>query len=192
MDRFQDVIARFDAANAEDPHTELADGVPRPRELLYGERMSRWLERVAPGASEPLRLAVRCQHLRRWQIPRDRYPMDGAGYKRWRTTLLRFHAEQAGEILAAAGYAPEEVARVQALVRKERLRTDPEAQALEDAACLVFLENGLADFAGKHPRDKVIDILQKTWKKMSERARALALALALPEGVAALVREALA
>ncbi len=192
MDRLDAALARFDAANAEDPNRELVDGVPRPKELVYGRRMSGWLERLAPGASEALRLAVRCQHLRRWTVPRERFPMDGAGYKRWRAAAGRFHAEAAGAILREVGYSAEEIGRVQALVRKEGLRSDPEAQRLEDVACLVFLESYFADFATKHARAKVIDIVRKTWKKMSDPARAAALELPLPAGARALVEAALA
>jgi hypothetical protein len=190
--RLEAAFAAFDAANAEDPSREIVDGVPQPRELVYARRMSRWLERLEPGASEALVLAARCQHLRRFTIPRDRYPMDGAGYKRWRATLARFHADAAAEILGRLGYADAEIARVQALVRKEKLRTDPEAQTLEDVACLVFLESTLDDFARKHAPAKVIDILRKTWGKMSERARTAALELPLPREARALVDEALA
>ncbi len=191
MERLESALARFDAANAEDPNRELVDGSERPKELVYGERMSRWLERLAPGASEALRLAVRCQHLRRWTIPRDRYPMDGAGYKRWRATLGRFHAEAAGAILRELGYSDADIGRVQALVRKEGLKSDPEAQTLEDVACLVFLESYFPDFATRHARDKVIDIVRKTWKKMSGPARAAALELPMPSEARALVEEAL-
>jgi hypothetical protein len=192
MGRLEVALARFDEANGEDPSQELDGDLRQPRELLYARRMSRWLERLRPDASEALRLAVRCQHLRRWTIPRDRYPMDGAGYKRWRTTLARYHADAAGAILREVGYGEDEIARVQALVRKEKLRTDPEAQTLEDAACLVFLETGLEAFALKHEPAKVIDILRKTWAKMSPQAHAAALALPLAPEARALVEAALA
>jgi hypothetical protein len=191
MDRLEIAFARIDKANREDPNQEIVEGVPQPKEWVYARRMSHWLDRLVPDASEPLRLAVRGQHLRRWTIPRDRYPMDGAGYKRWRTTLSRFHADEAAAILRDVGYGDVEIARVQALIRKEKLKTDPEAQALEDAACLVFLESAFADFAKKHPREKVIDILQKTWLKMSPRAQAEALKLRLSPDELALVRAAL-
>jgi hypothetical protein len=180
--RFPAALARIDAANAEDPHG---------KELLYSQRMTAWLERLAPDASEALRLAVRAQHLRRWTIPRGRYPMDLAGYKRWRTTLASFHAETVGAILREVGYDEATLARVQALVRKERLKLDPEAQLLEDVACLVFLENYFAEFARQHDEEKLIGIVQKTWKKMSERGRAAALGLELAPEVRGLVEQAL-
>lgn len=190
--RFDRAIERFDAANAADPTVESVAGEPVPKELAYARRMSAWLQRLDPGASEPLRLAVRAQHIERWRIARADYPEGRAGYKRWRSELARMHAEVAAAILAEVGYPPETIARVEDLVQKRRLTSDPEAQTLEDTACLVFLDHYIADFAAKHPDDKVVDILRKTWKKMSERARATALALDLPDQVAALVRRALA
>jgi len=178
--QFQQAIARFDAANAEDPNRESWQGEAQPKELLYARRISGWLERLNPDASEALRLAVRAQHIRRWTIPRRDYPPGKAGYKRWRSTLARFHAETAGAMLVDVGYDAETIRRVQALIRKEQLKQDPEAQCLEDAACLVFLENDFADFAQKHDEAKVIDIVRKTWKKMSPAGHAAALGLALP------------
>ena len=190
--RFQQALARFDAANATDPNRETWQGAEYPKELLYAQRMSGWLERFAPDASEALRLAVRAQHIRRWTIPRGDYPEGKAGYKEWRTTLSRFHAQTAGEILAGVGYDDETIRRVQGLIRKEQLKRDPETQCLEDVICLVFLESYFADFSQKHDEAKVIDILQKTWKKMSPAGHAAALGLALPEGARELVGKALA
>src|SRR3954466_9275916 len=137
-DRFAEAIRRFDAANAEDPNREADEsGALVSSELLYARRMTAWLARLYPDASEALRLAARAQHLRRWMIARDRYPIDRAGYHRWRTALYSFHAEQAGAILRECGYDETTVARVGSLLRKERLKADAEAQALEDVACLV-------------------------------------------------------
>jgi hypothetical protein len=189
--RFRAAIARIDAAHAEDPSREVVDGREVPRELLYAERMTRWLERLAPEASEALRLAVRAQHLRRWSIPRDRYPMDRHGYLRWRTELAREHAESTGEILRAVGYDEETIRRVQALLRKQGLRTNEETQILEDAACLVFLEHDFAAFARKQEEAKLIEILRKTWLKMSPRAHTAALALPLAPEHRSLVERAL-
>ena len=190
--RFQQALARFDAANATDPNRETWQGTEYPKELLYAQRMSGWLERFAPDASEALRLAVRAQHIRRWTIPRGDYPEGKAGYKEWRTTLSRFHAQTAGEILAGVGYDDETIRRVQGLIRKEQLKRDPETQCLEDVICLVFLESYFADFSQKHDEAKVIDILQKTWKKMSPAGHTAALGLALPEGAKEIVEKALA
>lgn len=185
-------ISRIDAANAEDPNRSLVDGQPVPHELHYARRMTQWLERLEPGASDALRLAVRCQHLRRWMIPRSQYPMTRAGYHRWRADLGRFHAEKAAEILGGVGYDGATVARVQSLVRKEGLKTDPETQTLEDAACLVFLEDEFGDFAARHDEEKIVNILVRTWGKMSQRGRAAALALDLPAPQRALIEKALA
>lgn len=189
-ERFERAIPLIDAANAADPN--IAAGGDRPKELVYSEQMTRWLEALAPNASAALRLAVRAQHIRRWEIPRDRYPMDRIGYLKWRTDLKHFHAKLAGEILGKAGYDAITIARVQALIRKDRLKQDDEAQTLEDVACLVFLENYFADFAKQHDAEKVVEIVRKTWKKMSPNGHAMALRLDIPKDARALVEKALA
>jgi hypothetical protein len=189
--RFQAAIERIDRANREDPNREVWEGVEYPKELLYAERMTRWLARLAPEASEPLRLAVRAQHLRRWESPRSAYPMDRAGYHRWRSDLQRFHAEAAGEILREVGYDDATIGRVQSLLRKERLKLDSEAQILEDVACLVFLESYFADFAQRHDEEKLIPIIRRTWAKMSEQGRQAALSLPLSPDYLALIQRAL-
>lgn len=184
-------IAEFDAANAKDPNRESFYGIEQPKELAYSQRMTEWLQRLDPDASETLRLAARAQHIRRWTIPRSDYPMDRAGYRRWRTVLAKFHAETAGRILRDLGFEEETVQRVGSLIRKERLKLDPEAQLLEDVACLVFLENYFADFARGHDESQVVDIVRKTWGKMSERGRQAALSLQLPPNAHALIEKAL-
>src|SRR5258706_3827240 len=153
--------------------------------------MSEWLEKWAPDASEALKLAARSQHIRRWEIPRDRYPMNRAGYHRWRNELAAFHAKVAGEILQKVTYDEATVGRVQSLLKKERLKEDPEAQMLEDVICLVFLEHYFPEFAGKHDEEKVIGILRKTWRKMSERGHEAALKLAMGTEERRLVEKAL-
>jgi hypothetical protein len=190
--RFERAIARFDAAHAEDPARESAGTGEEPRELLYAKRMSAWLERLAPDASEPLRLAVRCQHIRRWSIARGAYPAGVEGYRQWRAAEARAHAETAGKILAEVGYDAATIGRVQALVRKERLKQEPEAQLLEDVVCLVFLENYFAEFAKKHDEEKLLGILRKTWRKMSPRGRQAAQGLALAPEARVLIDKALA
>ncbi len=175
-------MARIDSANGEDP---------AGKEVLYSERMSCWLDKLEPGAGPALRLAARAQHIRRWVIPRSSYPMDRIGYLTWRTTLYKFHAESAAGILRDVGYDDETIARVEGLIRKERIKSDPEAQTLEDVICLVFLENYFAEFAEGHDPEKVIGILRKTWKKMSERGQAEALKLDMPEAARGLVERAL-
>jgi hypothetical protein len=188
---FQEAAARFDAANSDDPNKEIADGQAQPKELLYSRRMSAWLERLAPDASEALRLAVRCQHLCRWMIARENYPAGRDGYLRWRKDLADFHAAKAATILRQVGYDPDTIARVGALVRKERLKLDAETQTLEDVACLVFLEHYFADFAKEHDEEKLLTILRKTWAKMSPRGRTAALVLDLPASARALIEKAL-
>jgi tRNAThr (cytosine32-N3)-methyltransferase len=192
MDAYAAARALIDAAHTADPKT-VADG--RAAELVYAERMEAWVARVVPGASPLLRLAARCQHLERWQVPRATFPEGKAGYLKWRQSLYVRQAARAQELLLAAGVAASEADEVRTWVSKTALKTNPGTQALEDAACLVFLENEIADFAAQHadyPREKFVEILRKTWKKMSPRAHELALALPLPPAIAALVHEALA
>lgn len=191
-ERFRAAIGRIDDANRDDPNREMHNGEERPRELLYAERMSACLERIAPDAPETVQLAARAQHIRRWKIPRDRYSMDREGYRRWRTDLAKFHAETTGRILRGVGYDEATVERVGSLLRKERLKTDPDCQLLEDVICMVFLEYELADFAKKHDEEKLIHILRRTWKKMSPRGHQAALALPLPEGLRSIVEKAVA
>ena len=192
LERFNAAIARFDAANADDPTTEVFQGAVYPKELLYAQRMTAWLDNIAPEASEALRLAVRCQHIQRWTIPRHTYAMDRHGYLRWRTTLAKFHADTAAAILRDVGYDDATIQRVQTLLRKERLKRDPEVQCLEDVICLVFLEHYLAAFATQHDEVKVLDILRKTWTKMSPRGHEVALTLPMSPEARRLVEQALA
>ncbi len=189
MSPFKRAIAAIDAAHAEDPDKDIS-GVPK--ELLYAQRMSAWLAKLVPQASEALQLAVRCQHLRRWAIPRASFPEGKVGYLRWRKEESLAHAALAGELLAQAGYDAGAVKRVQSLVKKERIKHDAEAQALEDVTCLVFLEYEFAPFAAKHPDDKVVDILRKTWPKMSPLGQREALGLQLAARLRAIVGKALA
>ncbi len=190
-DRFAAAIQKIDEANAADPNRETSDGRLDPKELVYSGRMTQWLQRLAPDASEALRLAVHGQHICRWTIPRDSYPMDRAGYLRWRNDCKRMHAEKLAQILSDVGYDQATIQRVQSLVRKERLKADPETQLLEDVVCLVFLENYFADFARQHDEAKLIDIVRKTWRKMSKQGRAAALELPLTGDARALVEKAL-
>ncbi|MBI4755727.1 MAG: DUF4202 domain-containing protein [Betaproteobacteria bacterium] len=178
--RFDRAIALIDAANAGDPNQEIEDGQPQPKELVYGRRMSEMLGRFAPEASEAVKLAVRAQHIRRWEIARDDYPRTPLGYKQWRTHLMKFHAQTAGALLREAGYDDELIGRVQSLLRKEALKLNPETQMLEDVVDLVFLEHYLEEFVRSHAEydeAKLADILRKTWKKMSSRGHEAALSI---------------
>jgi hypothetical protein len=195
QDIYQAAIAAFDRANAEDPNKETVDGKEYPKELLYAQRMSEMQERYAPEASEAVKLAVRAQHIQRWKIPRSNYPMDRNGYLQWRTGLYKFHAETAGSIMQKAGYADEAIARVKTAISKKGLKVHPETQLMEDVADLVFLEHYMAGFAAQHPEydeEKWIQIIRKTWQKMSPRAHEFALAgkIKLPEALVPLILKA--
>lgn len=191
-DRFQRAIERFDTANAEDPNEDLVDGVAQPRELVYARRMTACLDRYRPDAPVPVRLAARCQHIRRWTSARADYPDGRDGYRQWRTELARFHASIAAAILRDVGYDAAVIARVESLLRKERLKADPDVQLLEDVICLVFLEHYLAAFVSKHDDDTLLRVLARTWRKMSDEGHRAALALELPPGLGALVERAVA
>jgi Domain of unknown function (DUF4202) len=175
--RFESALRRFDEENSRDPNRETADGVSRPREWLYAPRLTRWVLRLCPEASEVLRLAARSQHLCRWEIPRPSYPPTRAGYLQWRAALKNFHARKAGDLLREAGYPEETVRQVQDLNLKKNFPADPESRALEDALCLVFLEFQLADLAAKNDDDKIVNAIRKSWQKMTEAAHAEALRL---------------
>jgi hypothetical protein len=189
--RFQEALRRFDEENSRDPNTVIDGGAPRPRELVYARWLSDWVLKLRPDASEELLLAARCQHLRRWMSPRDSYPMTRAGYLRWREDLKKFHAEKAGAILREVGYPEAVVARVQSLNLKKDLSNDPEVQVLEDALCLVFLERQFAELAKKSNDEKMINALQKSWKKMSAVGQAFALKLSYGDPEKELLERAL-
>ena len=191
-ERFEDALRLIDEANSEDPNTESFEGEDYPKELLYSMRMTKWLETIEPQASEALCLAVRSQHIRRWEIPRSEYPLDRKGYHQWRTRLYDYHGEKAAEVLEKVGYDEETIARVRKLLKKQGLRSNPETQTLEDVACLVFLESYFWDFSRLHDEEKIIGILRKTWVKMSARGQEAARELSLNAGAEALLNKALA
>jgi tRNAThr (cytosine32-N3)-methyltransferase len=182
--------ALIDAAHDADP-SRAADG--RAAELAYADRMEAWVARIAPDADDTLRLAARCQHLERWRVPRGSFPAGKPGYLAWRRSLYFKQAERARELLLEAGLPPDRAEDAATWVSKTGLKANAGTQALEDAAVLVFLESEIEAFAAQHaeyPRGKFVDILRKTWRKMSPRAQELALGLALPAHVAELLREA--
>jgi len=188
-DNFRKAIAAFDQANAADPHRVDVDGVAVPRELDQARRLSAWVERLDPDASEAARLAARCQHIRRWEVPRETFPAGRAGYLKWRTSMYKFHADIAADVLVQCGYDAETVARVRAVVEKRDLRGNPDAQLVEDALCLVFLETQAPDVIGRIEPAKMREILRKTWAKMSPRGRDAALGLSLPGGAMELLAD---
>ena len=175
--KFEAALRRFDDENSRDPNVETVDGTAQPRELIYARRLTDWVLRLCPDASEALRLAARCQHICRWQIPRNSYPMTRAGYLQWRATLKKFHAQKAGEILRELGYRADAIRRVQDLNLKKNFPDDPDGRVLEDALCLVFIQFQFVGLAAKTAEDKTVNALQKSWQKMTEAARAEALKL---------------
>lgn len=191
MDPFQTARQLIDSAHSADPH-RCPDG--SAAELKYADRMEHWVARVSAEPTPLLQLAARCQHLERWLVPRASFPEGKAGYLAWRKSLYTKQAERARALLLEAGVSADEAAEVATWVSKSGLKTNPGTQALEDAACLVFLENEISAFAAQHaeyPREKFVDIIRKTWRKMSPRAHELALGLELPPEIAALAREAI-
>jgi hypothetical protein len=188
---FERAIERFDAENAKDPNTEMAGGVVHPRELLYARRLTDWVLRLAPEASEALRLAARCQHICRWTIPRESYPMTRPGYLRWRNDLKQFHARISGEILREAGCPGEVIASVQDLNLKKNFPADPDSRILEDALCLVFLEFQFTALMRKTAEDKMVNAVRKTWQKMTPAAHTQALLLPFAPAERALIERAL-
>ncbi|WP_317932046.1 DUF4202 domain-containing protein [Halioxenophilus sp. WMMB6] len=190
--RLSATLAAIDQVNTQDPNQEQANGKSWPKELLYSQRMSDSLAAHFPEAPELLTIAARAQHIGRWQIPRSDYPKTKPGYKQWRTELGKMHAEKTAELMAAEGYSEEDQARVKQLLTKRQLKSDELVQTLEDVICLVFLQYYLDDFANQHEHSKLIDIIQKTWHKMSAAGHAHALKLPLSEASLALVQEALA
>jgi Domain of unknown function (DUF4202) len=191
VDAFQQAIEKFDAENSRDPNIETVGGEPQPRELLYARRLTEWVLRLAPDAPESLRLAARCQHLCRWMIPRDAYPMTRPGYLRWRNDLKLFHAEKAAAILREAGYGDEMITKVRDLNLKKNFPADAESRVLEDALCLVFLEHQLAPLALKTSEEKLLNAVRKSWEKMTDAARQYALALPLGPAEKRIVERAL-
>lgn len=180
-ERFQQAVECIDACHRQDPRNQALD---------HAGTVSRWVKRLRPDPSEALVLAARAQHIRRWEIPRDSYPANRAGYLRWRAKLMDFHAAETAAILEQCGYSTETVERVRALMRKVDLE-DAETQALEDALCLTFMERQLAEFASRHHEPKLERILRKTWAKMSPAGREAALGLELDPAIRDLLKRSL-
>ena len=192
---YDKAVALIDAANREDPNQVTADGREWPKELLYSKRMSDMLERYRADADDAMKLAIRAQHIERWKSPRNAYPMDRIGYLTWRKDLYKIQANTAAELLGQAGYDDESVERVRSAVAKKNIKGNPDTQLLEDVTDLVFLEHYILEFVGKHPdysEEKWIDIIRKTWHKMSAEAQRFALsgAVSLPESLVPLIEKA--
>ncbi|MCH8881260.1 MAG: DUF4202 domain-containing protein [Planctomycetes bacterium] len=189
-ERFSEAIKKIDAANQEDPRSEMVDGRPQPRELLFAQRVYQWVEQLAEDPSEELLLAARAHTLRRWMIPRDRYPMTTVGYHQWRNALAQFHADEAETILHAAGYPAEQIQSIKDFITKKNWPENKEACVLEDADCLVFLETKLSDYIDDWQDTKTLRILQRTIRKMTPEARTRAFQLKLGERERELVHRA--
>ncbi len=190
-ERFLAAIGAIDLLNDDDPTRTTLEGQPVGYELFFSVNLFRQVIELAPDASEALMLAARGQHICRWMIPREDYPMDRAGYLKWRADLKQFHARRTADVLEANGYDAAVVERVRDLNLKKSIKSDPECQTLEDALCLVFLEKQFAQFSEKTDEDKMVGILRKTWGKMSEAGQAAALSLPLAGEPLRLVQKAL-
>ncbi len=189
--KIQQAFDLINQKNAQDPNIEISEGNQYPKELLYAERMSTTLLKTFPNSSEELKIAAKAQHICRWKITRKSYPMDKVGYFNWRNDLKKMHAKITSEILEEVGYDETFRKRVSFLIRKKALKKNAETQTLEDVICLVFLQYYMDAFCEKHSEEKIIDILQKTWGKMSEYGQESALKLSLSEKSLQLVKQAL-
>jgi hypothetical protein len=189
--RFEAAMAKFDEANAADPNKEEVRDQQRPRELVYAERLTEWVLRLQPDASEALRLAARSQHLRRWEIPRDSFPRTREGYLQWKEKLKRYHADLVSDILKSTGYDQSMIDEVRSLNLKRELKRNPDCQTLEDALCLVFLEHQFADLTSTSTDEKMITALKKSWAKMSPQGHDAALKLSFGEREQRLLKAAL-
>ena len=192
---YEKALDLIDAANSADPNRVSADGREWPKELLYSERMSDMLQRYAPEADDAMKLAIRAQHIERWKSPRNAYPMDRIGYLKWRKDLYKIQADTAAGLLQQAGYEDDVTERVRNSVAKKNIKSNPDTQLLEDVTDLVFMEHYMLEFVDKHPdysEEKWIDIIQKTWNKMSTRAHEFALSgkVELPESLVPLIKKA--
>jgi hypothetical protein len=189
--RFETAIALIDKANSEDFNTYEVAGMEYPKELLYSQRMTRKLLQFEPNASKALQISARAQHICRWKIARDEYPMDRVGYLKWRETLKRMHADLTVDILKTVGFDDQFSERVKGIILKKLIKKNDESQGLEDTTCLVFLDYYFEEFAAKHDDEKVIDILKKTWVKMSDKGHSAALKLPFSDKSLALVKQAI-
>ena len=194
--QFKKAIELIDAANSKDPNIETSDGKEWPKELLYSHRMSDMIERYAPDADDVMKLAMRAQHIERWKSLRSEYPEGRKGYFQWRVALYTFHAETAAALLAEAGYDEDFIERMKLAVSKKSIKHNPDTQLLEDVTALVFIEHYMLAFAEKHPEyseEKWLDIIRKTWKKMTENAHQFVLDgnITLPEPLVPLIQKAL-
>lgn len=187
----QRALQLFDDYNRRDPNLADWNGAAHPREWLHAQFLHGWVMKLAPQAGTALRLAARCQHIGRWEVPRDACPAGRAGYLQWRNTLKEHHAAIAQRLLAQAGHDAETIQAVLKIVRKQGIKRDPDVQCMENALCLVFLEHQYEEFCDRYP-DKVVAVLQKTWNKMDDAGRQIAATLPLSERGRGYLKTALA
>lgn len=196
QEKLKNTLAAIDEINRQDPNTIEVDGKDQAKELVYGQQMTACLNQYWPEAGEVLQIAVRAQHIKRWQLKRTEFPEGKAGYYKWRIAQGKFHAELTASIMLEQGYSTEESEQSASILRKENLKTNADTQTLEDVACLVFLMHYFNDFAAQYTEQdneaKIVRIVQLTWGKMSEQAHDIALSLTLPDHLAAIVGKALA
>ena len=189
---FTQAMEAFNAANSKDPNFIEVNGFEKPYELIYANWLYEWIMKLNPNAKEELQLAAKCQHIKRWEIPRSKYPEGLKGYTKWKKELAEYHADEAGKILKQVGYEEAVIERVRAINLKKNLKTDSDVQTMEDALCLVTLQYQIEGFSLKHDDEKMIGIIQKTWAKMSDRAKEEALKLSYSERVLSLIKNAIA
>lgn len=190
--RFQQACAAFDALNAKDPNLIEFEGVQIGKELRDAQAMTRWLHALYPDAGEVAHLAARCQHLCRWEVPRNSYPQGRTAYLQWRSDLKKMHAAKSAEVLRALGYTTPVIDAVVTVNLKQGLKSNADVQQIEDALCLVFLELQFEAYIGQWEADKIVRILKKTWAKMSAVGHRAALQLPLSAAALQLVGRALA
>ena len=190
MTKMEEAFLRFDSFNQQDPTALIWNGQHYPSEYFYAIQLYEWVKKLEPKASEPLLLASRCQHIGRWEINRKTYPEGRVGYLKWRSDLSKFHAQKATEILQSLEYDTDIIARVNEIVLKKKLKIDADVQTMEDALCLVFLQFQYDDLIKKQPAEKMIGILRKTWAKMSETGRQIAISLTYSEAGNTLLKKA--
>ena len=195
-EKLTNTLAAIDDVNRQDPNTILINGTSQVKELIYGQQMTDCLKKYWPEANELLQIAVRAQHIKRWQLKRTEFSEGKAGYYQWRIAQGKFHAELAASIMIDQGYASEQAEQCAAIIRKENLKTNSDSQTLEDVACLIFLMHYFDEFAAKYTEQdneaKIVRIVQLTWSKMSTQAHDIALGLTLPDHLAVIVNKALA
>lgn len=189
---FTRAMEAFDSANSKDPNFIEVNGFEKPYESIYANWLYEWVMKLNPNAIEELQLAAKCQHIKRWEIPRSKYQDGLKGYTKWKKELAEYHADEAGKILKQVGYEEAVIERVRAINLKKNLKVDSDVQTMEDALCLVTLQYQIEGFSLKHDDEKMIGIIKKTWAKMSDRAKEEALKLSYSERVLSLIKNAIA